>query len=91
MKLKHLIILSLATLGAQTCLAQANVPEDFKPSTLNQPGQMYPQVNSQGYVRFRIVAPSADNVKVSLGLGGRGGTRLTKTTDSIWTGVEIRS
>ena len=34
------------------------ITEDFKPSSLNQPGQQYPQVNSQGYVRFRIVAPS---------------------------------
>ncbi len=62
-------------------------PHDFKPSTLNQPGQEYPQVNSQGYVRFRIVAPYADSVKVSLGLGGRGGTKLTKETDSVWTGT----
>lgn len=35
-------------------------------------------VNSQGYARFKILAPAADSVKVSLGLGGRGGTRLKK-------------
>ncbi|RYZ61023.1 MAG: esterase [Chitinophagaceae bacterium] len=72
------------------CLAQAqNTPlEDFKPSTFNQPGQQYPQVNSQGYARFRIVAPYADSVKVSLGLGGtRGGTLLTKVSDSVWMGT----
>src|SRR5438309_1059651 len=72
MKLKHALIFSVVTLGGQACLAQSNVTEDFKPSTLNQPGQVYPQVNSQGYARFRIVAPYADSVKVSLGLGGRG-------------------
>ncbi len=55
--------------------------EDFKPSSLNQPGQEYPQVNSQGYARFRINAPKADSVRVSLGLGGRGGTILTKGAD----------
>jgi enterochelin esterase-like enzyme len=87
MKLKHALIFSVATLVGQACLAQSNVTEDFKPSTLNQPGQMYPQVNSQGYARFRIVAPYADSVKVSLGLGGRGGTRLTKEGDSVWTGT----
>ena len=87
MKLKHAIIFSVAVLAGQACLAQSDVKEDFKPSTLNQPGQEYPQVNSQGYVRFRIVAPYADSVKVSLGLGGRGGTRLTKTGDSVWTGT----
>ncbi len=87
MKLKQAIIFSVAILAGQACLAQSDVVEDFKPSTLNQPGQMYPQVNSQGYARFRIVAPYADSVKVSLGLGGRGGTRLTKTGDSVWTGT----
>ncbi len=63
------------------------VKEDFKPSELNQPGQEYPQVNSQGYARFRILAPEAQNVKVSLGLGGRGGTTLTKGADGAWTGT----
>src|SRR5215217_8128155 len=87
MKGKPAIIFSFAVLAAGACVAQSNITEDFKPSTLNQPGQPYPQVNSQGYVRFRIVAPYADSVKVSLGLGGRGGTRLTKTGDSIWTGT----
>ncbi len=86
MKLKGAIFL-VAILAGGTCLAQSDVKENFKPSTLNQPGQLYPQVNSQGYARFRIVAPYADSVKVSLGLGGRGGTKLTKTGDSIWTGT----
>jgi enterochelin esterase-like enzyme len=54
---------------------------------LNQPGQEYPQVNSQGYARFRIIAPAADSVRVSLGLGGRGGTKLSKTADTSWMGT----
>lgn len=88
MKLRSAILFSIAMLAGKACLAQSdNVTEDFKPSTLNQPKQEYPQVNSQGYVRFRIVAPYADSVRVSLGLGGRGGTKLTKTTDSVWTGT----
>ena len=32
----------------------ANVKEDFKPSATNLARQDYPQVNSQGYVRFRM-------------------------------------
>ena len=44
----------------------APVAEDFQPSSLNQPGQQYPQVNSEGRVRFRIVAPEAQSVSVSL-------------------------
>jgi len=62
------------------------VKEDFKPSTKNQPGQDYPMVNSQGYVRFRIDVPDAREVTVSLGLGGRGGTKLKKTYDGSFVG-----
>lgn len=61
--------------------------EDFKPSELNQPGQEYPQVNSEGYARFCIVAPDAKSVIVSLGLGGRGGTVLRKGKDGVWMGT----
>ncbi len=63
------------------------VAEDFKPSSTNQPGQQYPQVNSQGYARFRIVAPDAQKVSVSLGLGGKGGTVLAKAADGSWMGT----
>jgi enterochelin esterase-like enzyme len=72
---------------ALSCVAQQIVVEDFKPSTLNQPGKEYPMVNSQGYARFRIVAPDAQSVTVSLGLGGKGGTKLVKGADSVWTGT----
>ena len=54
--------------------------EDFQPNELNQPGQQYPQVNSQGYARFRTVI-------VSLGLGGNGGTVLKKGEGGVWTGT----
>lgn len=68
--------------------AQEKVIEDFKPSILNQPGKEYPMVNSQGYARFRIEAPEAQSVVVSLGLGGtRGGTPLTKNDDGVWMGT----
>lgn len=66
---------------------QPAVIEDFKPSSLNQPQQEYPMVNSQGYVRFKIIAPAADSVRVSLGLGGRGGTKLAKAEDGSWMGT----
>ena len=61
--------------------------EDFRPNPLNQPGQEYPQVNSEGYARFRINAPDAKSVIVSLGLGGRGGTVLRKDKDGAWVGT----
>ena len=63
------------------------VKEDFRPSVLNQPGQQYPMVNSQGYARFRVVAPDAKSVIVSLGLGGRGGTVLRKDKEGVWVGT----
>jgi enterochelin esterase-like enzyme len=89
---KYLIgLILLTTLSGSLCLAQTAQPtilDDFKPSTLNQPGQEYPQVNSQGYARFRIVAPQAQSLVVSLGLGGtRGGTPLTKAEDGSWVGT----
>ena len=65
---------------------QAGVKEDFVPSTKNQPGQDYPMVNSQGYVRFRIDMPDAKDITVSLGLGGRGGTKLKRTYDGSFVG-----
>ena len=68
-------------------LDNAVVIEDFKPSELNQPGQEYPMVNSQGYARFRVDAPQARSVIVSLGLGGRGGTVLHKDKDGVWVGT----
>lgn len=61
--------------------------EDFVPSEKNQPGQQYPMVNSEGYARFRVVAPDAKSVIVSLGLGGRGGTVLRKDKEGVWTGT----
>lgn len=79
---------ALAVLPAGSIFAQGAAPvEDFKPSSVNQPGQQYPQVNSQGYVRFRVTAPDATAVRASLGLRGQGGTALTKGTDGAWTGT----
>ena len=85
---KFTVVLSAALLTAGFCAAQ-EIKEDFKPSTKNQPQQEYPMVNSQGYARFRIVAPDAQSVSVGLGLGGdgRAGTTLTKDENGVWTGT----
>ena len=68
-------------------LDNAKPKEDFVPNPMNQPGQEWPKVNSEGYARFRVVAPEAKSVIVSLGLGGRGGTVLRKDKDGVWTGT----
>ena len=87
MRLKLSLLALAAILQHQAGHAQTTVADDFKPSAYNQPGQQYPQVNSQGYARFKINAPKADSVRVSLGLGGRGGTKLTKGADGFFTGT----
>jgi enterochelin esterase-like enzyme len=79
-----------STVVATVATAQEAPPaivEDFRPSSLNQPGQAYPQVNSQGYVRFRVKAPDAQAVRATLGLGGQGGTALRKADDGFWVGT----
>ncbi|MGB8490035.1 MAG: alpha/beta hydrolase-fold protein [Bacteroidales bacterium] len=90
MKYRQLIAILILITGS-ICSAQTDktaIVDDFKASTLNQPGQEYPQVNSQRYARFRIMAPDAKSVVVSLGLGGtRGGTPLTRAEDGSWTGT----
>ncbi len=77
----------LAVKGFDPKMDNAVVLEDFKPSELNQPGQEYPMVNSQGYARFKVNAPKATSVIVSLGLGGSGGTVLHKAEDGSWMGT----
>ncbi len=90
MKLCLTIPMLLLVLSVPLSLAWAEEPtiaDDWKPSTLNQPGQEYPQVNSQRYARFRITAPEAQSVRVSLGGLERGGFALDKGDDGVWTGV----
>ncbi len=91
MKKYSIILVLLLTIVSLHCFAQTGQPtitEDFKSSSLNQPGKEFPQVNSQGYARFRIEAPQAQSVVVSLGLGGtKGGTPLVKAGDGSWTGT----
>ncbi|HHU97925.1 MAG: alpha/beta hydrolase-fold protein [Bacteroidota bacterium] len=90
MKQHLILIVSFLMFSVSFSFAQTDqsaIIEDFKPSVLNQPGREYPQVNSQGYARFRIEAPDAQSVVVSLGLGGRGGTTLTKNDEGVWVGT----
>ena len=82
---KLIIILFTAIVTGGICFAQESettIADDWKPSILNQPRQQYPQVNSQGYARFRIMAPNAQRVSVNIGR-----TRLTKGEDGAWTGT----
>ena len=80
--MNHKYILLMAALLAQFGWAQS-VVEDFKPSSVNQPGKQYPQVNSEGRVRVSIPAPEAHKVQLDIG-----GVKydLRKDEKGVWTG-----
>lgn len=63
--------------------AQQQVVEDFKPSSANQEGKQFPQVNSEGRVRTQISAPEAQKVQLDIG-----GVKydLIKDDKGVWTG-----
>ena len=64
-------------------MAQTPSSGDWKPATSNQDGRPYPQVDAQGRVRARIVAPQAQSVQLDIG-----GVKypLTKGEDGSWIG-----
>ena len=70
-------ILSI-TLTGQTL----EYPPDSKPASTNIPGAEYPRIDSQRRAIFRVNAPDAQSVVVSLGR-----TALTKGEDGFWTGT----
>jgi enterochelin esterase-like enzyme len=79
---QSLLTVALIVFG-QHCIAQENPPmDDWKSATSNQPGKEYPQVNSEGRVKFRIVAPLAQSVTVSF----RDSSTFTKGEDGAWVG-----
>jgi enterochelin esterase family protein len=83
---KTILTISLAVLMAGVpCAAQtqSNVVEDFKPSSVNQPGKEYPQVNSEGRVRVQISAPEAKLVQLDISAVKYD---LKKDEKGVWTG-----
>jgi enterochelin esterase-like enzyme len=85
--MKNLILnfLSATLVAGIFCSAQsyAQVVEDFKPSSVNQPGKEYPQVNSEGRVRVQISAPEAKMVQLDIGAVKYD---LKKDENGVWTG-----
>jgi enterochelin esterase-like enzyme len=83
MKTKLLLFAFASILSGQVCVAQDKEPaNDWKPAASNQEGKQYPQVNSEGRVKFRIMAPQAQ----SMGVSFRDSSRFTKGEDGAWTG-----
>jgi len=74
--------LALLIATAMKAGAQTNQPaSDAKPASSDVPGAVFPQVDSEGRAHFRILAPDAKSVSISLA-GGRG---MTKGDDGVWT------
>src|SRR4051812_33232102 len=83
MKNKLILLAFASLLSCQLCLAQEKPPvDDWKPASTNQPGKEYPHVNSEGRVRFRIVAPEAQSVSCTF----KNSSVFTKGADGAWTG-----
>ncbi len=66
----------------QSSTTPEGIKDDFKPASTNQPGKEYPQVNSQGRIKFRIVAPEAKSVATTF----RESTDFVKGEDGAWIG-----
>jgi len=84
MKLKTIIAITATLLAYSVSFAQSNKPlEDFAPSSVNQPGKQFPQVNSEQRVRASISAPEAKKVQLDIG-----GVKydLVKDDKGVWAG-----
>src|ERR1017187_6984955 len=80
-----LLVISSLALAQTNLITETNEPaDDWKPATSNQQGKQYPQVNSEGRVRARVMATQAQSVQLDLG-----GVKypLTKGDDGAWIGV----
>jgi len=83
MKKNFYLTLLLLLVLTITCAGQTSVVEDFKPSTVNQPGKEYPMVNSEGRVRVQIKAPGATKVQLDISAVKYD---LKKDTSGVWIG-----
>ena len=76
-----LIITSWGYSNAQM-VQEAQPPGDSKPASTNIVGAEYPRIDAQRRAIFRVRAPEAQSVVVSMG-----NTALVKGDDGYWTGV----
>lgn len=72
----------ISATSAQESGLPEGIKDDFKPAITNQAGKEYPQVNSQGRIKFRVSAPEAKSVSTTF----RDSTEFVKGEDGVWTG-----
>ncbi|MGE0019744.1 MAG: alpha/beta hydrolase [Draconibacterium sp.] len=82
-QLQKIVMAVLLAGGTFVAQSQTSVVEDFKPSSVNQPGKEYPMVNSEGRVRVQISAPEAHKVQLDIGAVKYD---LIKDEKGVWTG-----
>jgi len=83
MKTRLTLLALSATLCGSLGAAETKAPvDDWKPCPSNQAGKQFPQYNSEGRVKFRIVAPEAK----SIGCTFRESSEFTKGEDGAWYG-----
>src|SRR5437762_12027886 len=83
MKITLSFLALTSLLMGQWCMADTNSPaNDWKPAPSNQAGKQYPQYNSEGRVKFRILAPEAKSV----GCTFRDSSEFSKGEDGAWYG-----
>jgi enterochelin esterase family protein len=69
--------------GKSAAPAATQPTSDARPSVLNAPGHQYPMVDSRGRATFRITAPGAQSVVISIGRR----FPLTKDENGAWIGT----
>jgi enterochelin esterase-like enzyme len=83
MKYSRLLCFTFLIVIGQFALSQEVVPvDDWKPASTNQDGKEYPKVNSEGRVKFSIIAPEAKRVSCSF----RDSSEFVKDDKGVWTG-----
>ena len=83
MKIQLSLLALSSILCGSICAAEDKPPaDDWKPCPSNQAGKQYPQYNSEGRVKFRIVAPEAKSV----GCTFRDSSEFSKGEDGAWYG-----
>ncbi len=83
MKLKLCMCVLWVIASAVPSVAQeADKSDGWQAASTNQKGKQSPQVNAERRARFRVVAPQASSVSVSLG-----NLELTKGENGVWEGI----
>ena len=83
MKTKLLFLALIAMLPSLSLRAENAIDwkDDWKRSDTNLPGQQFPRINSERRAQYRINAPEAKDVSVSIG----NPHTATKDNDGVWT------